>query len=212
MNFFISLISIIISISLCNSQNNVKFLQDYQDYNMYVLSIQLATTLCLSSPKVCKDKMNKVPKNVLTIHGLWPSIVGEKLEDCNTGKQIDIKFDDVDFNNVMEEYWPSLKGADVQFWDHEYNKHGFCWVMKYGKTDPDDFFRMALELYNKKNLDKILLDGDFNITPGTQSFEYQKLRDKFSDVVNHNFDMHCVNHDGLQYLIDIYIYLDLFIS
>ena len=208
-NFLIYLVSFILVLSNCKSDKQLEFLQDFQDYNMYVFSIQMTTTLCLTSPKVCEDKMETVPKNVMTIHGLWPSVIGEKLEDCNTGDQIDVIIKDEDLQLKMQQYWPSLKGGDKSFWDHEYNKHGYCWVQKYEKDGPEDFFGMTMALYEKKGLDKIILNGGFEIEPGTQSFDYDDLRDKLSGVVAHNFDMHCTNYNHKQYLIDIYIYLDL---
>ena len=52
----------------------------------------MRTTLCLQSDD-CEIKIKDVPKNILTIHGLWPSIVGQKLVEFNTGKKIDISFE-----------------------------------------------------------------------------------------------------------------------
>ncbi len=197
----------LVSIYKCNE--NMKFLEAFHDYNMYVLSIQLPTTICFTTPNDCDEKMKSVPKNVMTLHGLWPSVLGEKLEDCNTGKHIDIVFPDSQFNITMNRYWPSLMGPNKYFWDHEYNKHGYCWVIKYDRTDPDDFFRMTIGLYKDKDLDQILIKGGFDLTPGKQSFTYNELRTKFDKVVYHNFDMHCIDYSNEQYLIDIYLYLDL---
>ena len=165
--FYILAFTLLLSVCKSHDHDHLQFLgETFQDYKMYVMSIQMATTLCLQS-KECDKIIKDVPKNILTLHGLWPSIEGSKLKDCNVGKQIDIIFEDEDFNSKMQKYWPSLYGPSKTFWDHEYNKHGYCWVMKYKKTDPDDFFVMTLNLYHGKGLDQIFQKGDFDLTPGT---------------------------------------------
>ena len=175
MKLYLYIFTLTLIFSITRSNDQLQFLQeDFQDYSMYVMSIQMATTLCLQS-KECDKIIKDVPKNILTLHGLWPSIVGEKLRDCNKGAQIDIIFDDKAFSSKMQKYWPSLYGPSKSFWDHEYNKHGFCWVMKYKRTDPDDFFRMTMKLYHDKGLDQIFQKGGFDLNPGIQRYFYYFL-------------------------------------
>ena len=58
-----------------------------------------------------------------TLHGLWP----EWGQNCGSEK-----FDEAQISSIesdMEKYWlscPEYSDSNVEFWDHEWSKHGTC--------------------------------------------------------------------------------------
>ena len=45
-----------------------------------------------------------------------------------TGAEIPVVNDGTEIFKRMEVTWPSFMKSDEDFWTHEYNKHGFCYV------------------------------------------------------------------------------------
>lgn len=132
------------------------------EFDSYVFALQFPKAQCLRySGSYCEEKIKIVPKNTLTIHGLWPNYDGKQMEDCNQGSEIQVKFEDENLENIARIYWLSLKDKEEPFWNHEYNKHGYCWSQKYGKSKPEDFFRLVLDLYQKLNFNTIIQRAGF---------------------------------------------------
>ena len=191
------------------SQRNLGYptSQTELEFDSYVLSMQLPITQCFKYPH-CHEKILEIPKNTFSIHGLWPNKNGRPIEDCNTGDQIDIVFSDHKLESLVKRYWKSLKDDDKSFWDHEYNKHGYCWSMRYRKT-PEEFFRNVIDLYLKLDLEDIIFKAKFNLQEPVQEFSYHTLMEKFTPIINMNFDLKCLHHEDKQYLSDVFINLDL---
>ena len=125
------------------------------DFDSYVFAIQLPIVHCFKFPN-CFEKLEKIPKNTFTIHGLWPNLKGKSKEDCNIGQRIDVEFSDEKVEHLAKRYWKSLKDDDKSFWEHEFNKHGYCWNLKYEKTYPEQYFKFVLELYLNLGFEKII--------------------------------------------------------
>ncbi len=143
------------------SQQKTVSQQAPTDFDSYVFALQFPKVQCLRYSGNCEEKIKIVPKNTLTIHGLWPNLDGKAKEDCNTGSEIQVKFEDEDLENLARTYWLSLKDSDDLFWNHEYNKHGLCWSMKFGKSQPEEFFRFVLDVYQKLNINTIIQRAGF---------------------------------------------------
>lgn len=110
-------------------------------------------TYCLKFPQ-CRQKPS-IPKNKLTIHGLWPGFAsGQQLPDCNTGAKIIIDDKQDGVYKRMDELWMSFMGSNSDFWTHEYNKHGYCYTSKFDLKTPDDYFEKVLALYDEFELEK----------------------------------------------------------
>lgn len=107
--------------------------------------------------QVCEDKLkNVVKKNTFTLHGLWPSLRnGQRIPECHKGTQI--KPDGSAVYTQMSHFWPSFKGDNIPFWDHEYNKHGFCYSQHTKTTDPKAFFEKVIEVYNSNSYEDLFL-------------------------------------------------------
>ena len=117
-----------------------------QYYDSYVFAVQWPNGYC----KVygCEEYLDDMEANIMNIHGLWPSLKnGKNLDPCTSGVEI------VDNNSQifidMRKYWPSFKGSNVEFWNHEYNKHGYCMVEEFNWDDYEDYFRFVITLFLK---------------------------------------------------------------
>jgi len=57
----------------------------------------------------------------------------------------------------LTQNWPNYEGDEESFWTLEWNKHGTCSNMQ-----PLDYFKLALEIYARKDLQKILKDANLS--------------------------------------------------
>jgi ribonuclease I len=202
------------------SNSELKFLSDdgiyttpsdtATDFDSYVFSLQLPKPQCfLYSQNKCEAKLESVPKNTFTIHGLWPNLGGKQKEDCNLGNIIPVEFKDKSVETKAETIWKSFKDDNESFWNHEFNKHGYCWNLKYGKTETQDFFKFVMELYDKLEFGSIIHRAGFSFKQDEQSFSYTELKEQLTKAIDMNFDIKCLRHEGKQYLNDIFVNLDL---
>ena len=181
------------------------------DYDMYVFAVQWGKTMCVSGPSSCEEKIKIVPKNHMTIHGLWPNKKsGSRLPNCNQGSEISIVDDGSATFLETRKYWPSLnQNANEVFWGHEYNKHGYCYSNKIKDFDYKKYFAKAVNILKEKNINTLILD-----TFGEQSGEYKvslsTLKNKLSSKLGGNyFSLVCKKANGKQYLQEIRLALDL---
>lgn len=200
-----------------NGRRKDKFLEDLdkrtrgehnkQDYDMYVFCLQWGETMCQSKGGKCEERLAVVPLNQASIHGLWPSRQdGSMLADCNDGAEINIE-KQTDF---MKTYWPSLTGPNQDFWNHEYNKHGYCYNEEIGDMDYTLYFDKVQSLFEKDDLGNIVKNavGDH---PGEEvSFSVTELKQKLGDVLGVEcIHITCSKVDGKQYLMELRINMDL---
>ena len=97
--------------------------------------------------KHCYEKLKVATENTFTLHGLWPGLMnGKMIPECTGGVKIDPNSSPV--YQVMNHVWPSLTNSNEEFWEHEYNKHGYCYAV-HTKTsnDPTRFFQKTLDLF-----------------------------------------------------------------
>lgn len=177
------------------------------DYDCYVFSVQWGRTMCIGAANSCLEKLKKIPKNTLSIHGLWPSYrSGAKIPECNTGASVPIKDDGTSPFPDMRQYWPSLtaKGNEV-FWGHEYNKHGYCYSAVIQDYDYKKYFGKAIELYNNLDISNLIVKavgknvGDFSIS-------YEDLFRRLAKVLGGNFfSFTCKSSGGKQFLQEVRI-------
>ena len=181
------------------------------DYDMYVFSLQWCSSYCLKSQsKECVSKLNGLPiKHVVRIHGLWPSTTSKRfLPDCNSGSKISIKPNNLEVFERMKVLWPSFKGQDKDFWEHEYNKHGFCYTQKFNKSSYVPFFETAIELYDSLKL-QYLIANSIPILPGKSSvFTYTQLYEAFKKQLGGTyFEITCLNLNNAQHFSEIRFFL-----
>ena len=210
MNYNLKLLAIFTLISITISE----FLQYEQtiDYDMYVLSIQWGHTLCATSNE-CKEKIKQIPKNIFTLHGLWPSYSdGRRVDDCNKGNKIDVKISEKNLIDEMPTYWISYTSSNEVFWNHEYNKHGYCYAEKYGISDPQLFFDFSMSIFNKHKFDQLMINalGDLDSHHNEEVFNYDQLETLFKKVYSDMyFDLDCKRIDGKNYLAEVRFFMNL---
>lgn len=174
------------------------------DYDMYVFAVQWGKTMCISGGSSCENRLKNIPANHMSIHGLWPSLKsGSRLPDCNTGAEISIVDDGSSTFQTARKYWPSLTGSNEKFWNHEYNKHGYCYSNKIGDFDYKKYFDKALAVFQSKSINTLILN-----TFGSQTGEYKvslaTLTSKLESAVGGKyFSLVCKNISGKQYLQEI---------
>ena len=143
------LLLIALASTLCFNLRSTK-----QNYDAYVMAVQWPNGFCSASK--CNGRDSVVAKNAMTIHGLWPSLKnGNRLNECTSGKKI-IDNSSSLFQS-MRTNWPSLTNTkNVDFWGHEYNKHGYCMVEEYGWSGYERYFQFVIDLHNRsyKNIIK----------------------------------------------------------
>lgn len=211
---FLQILTIIYIFSFISCSN---FLDEgineiWDEYDMYVLAIQWGVTLCKSKGSACYERAKAIPRHSMSIHGLWPNMAsGSYLPDCNQGDEIEVIDDGSATFLEMRKYWPSLTGPNGDFWLHEYNKHGFCYNMKY-EEDGENYgfyFQKVLDVFNQYKISSLITD----IAGDGEDGEYV-LPDDFVDKMNQRFgantySLRCTSVGGLYYLQEIRFRLDL---
>lgn len=193
-----------------NGQENLLTkLREPSDFDSYTYSIQWGNTMCIPSEQ-CREKTKNMKKNVFTLHGLWPNGRGGKqLPNCNSGEKIYFEINDDDLQNNMNIHWPSFKGANEGFWEHEYNKHGYCYAHKYnvGQTE---FFGKAMDLFLKYEFEDILAelmqDPDEDEVIVSRKDIRKIIKKKYPNLI---FDIDCKLHNHQNYLEELRFYFDL---
>ena len=127
-------------------------------------------------------------------------INGKLLKDCISG--IKVRIIDSSLLNDMNKYWPSLLTSNDIFWEHEYNKHGFCMVKENGWNGYERFFSSVIGLY--KNGYKHLLQNAFP-EKRTITLTYEEIKRRIQKVIpNATFKINYKN----KVLNEIYFFLD----
>ena len=185
--------------------------EPWEIYDYYFLALQWGPSMCAKVGKICYDKLKMIPKNEMSIHGLWPSLLKSKnLPECNSGKKISIK-DDSSMKNIRK-YWCSLNSnTNSFFWEHEYNKHGYCYNKRVGihVNNYHAYFKKALDVFKKYKLNRLIVNA-LKKNSGIVSLTYKKLYMKIKAVLGGDyFQIVCSNYDVNQYLGEIRIAFDL---
>ena len=168
---------LLLSFLICAFTFNLR--QTKQNYDSYVMAVQWSNGYC--SAQGCGGKDGRVPKNEMTIHGLWPSLKsGARLKECTSGVKI-VETDPILFND-MKIYWPSFSKANTEFWAHEYNKHGFCMVEEKGWKGYEDYFRETLSLHKRTYKD--LMKKAFGDSKKTFTITYENMKTAIQKIIN----------------------------
>jgi ribonuclease I len=171
----------------------------YQIYDYYLFSVQWGSSMCLNYGSSCEEFLKKIPKHHISIHGLWPSLLsGKRLPVCNSGTEIDIIEDDTEIFSKMNKFWVSLSGkGNKVFWDHEYNKHGYCYNQRFNfdVNDYKKYFEKTMEIFEENNLGKLIINA-LNVDQsfiGEKSYSFKELYNKIKEILKiDNFAFSCI--------------------
>jgi ribonuclease I len=124
-------------------------------------------------------------------------------KNCNPGPEIRIVGEKSDLFDEMRQYWRSYIHSDEDFWSHEYNRHGYCYITKYQKTDYRAFFKLTIDMFNKFSLEG-LIKRAFGETSGERSVLVTEFTDAISQETNgFTFTLSCKTYQGKQYIQEI---------
>ena len=191
----------ILLLVLLVSANAFNLRRTKQSYDSYVMAVQWSNGYCLANS--CGKKADHVYKNGMTIHGLWPSLKsGKMLNPCTTG--VTITDDGSELFTKMRQYWPSFAKSNEEFWEHEYNKHGYCMVEEYGWDDYEEYFNFVIDLH-LKHYEKLIINAFPNSSDTTTTVSYDTMIQKIQKVIpNAIFKMNCKS----KYIYEFYFYLE----
>ena len=133
----------------------------YKEYDMYFFTILWLGTTCHQKGWQCYDRIQNVPKNTFTMHGLWPNLRNGTLADfCHGANDIEIEIKDSNLFEFMNKSWVSGYHTNEYFWGHEYNKHGYCYNQRkgYDVNDYEKYFQKSKEMFIDNNFDNLFLD------------------------------------------------------
>jgi len=133
----------------------------YKEYDMYFFTILWLGTTCHQKGWQCYDRIQNVPKNTFTVHGLWPNLRNGTLADfCNGANDIEIEIKDKELFDFMKTRWISGYHTNEYFWGHEYNKHGYCFNQRnnYDVNDYEIYFQKSKDMFIKNNFANLFLD------------------------------------------------------
>ena len=188
----------------------------WDKFDFYIMSFVWGPTFCKQleidgkEGKECYKKLQNNELNTMIIHGLWPSYTtGIIPQWCNLDTNVEINNSTED----MEKYWMNIyKKDNKEFWDHEYNKHGFCYNKKLNLSTDNYlyYFNKTIEIYKKLNLthvmDEFYPDKLFGINRLNRTYLSKKLGEKFGE---NTFTITCRNINNVYYLYEIRIKLNL---
>jgi ribonuclease T2 len=174
--------------------------QTKQNYDSYVMAVQWPNGYCKA--KSCGGKDSGVPRNAMTIHGLWPSLKsGQMLKDCTSG--VKVVDDGSSLFSDMKTYWPSFAKSNKDFWEHEYNKHGHCMTEEKGWGSYKDYFRYVIDLHVRTY--KSLITNAFRGKTGEFVVNYDDMKKNIRNVISGAIiNMKCVSG----YITEFYFYLE----
>ena len=133
----------------------------YKEYDMYFFTILWLGTTCHLKGWQCYERIENVPKNTFTMHGLWPNLRNGTLADfCHGANDIEIEIKDKTLFEFMNKSWASGYHTNEYFWGHEYNKHGYCYNQRngYDVNDYEKYFQKSKEMFVDNNFDNLFID------------------------------------------------------
>lgn len=172
-----------------------------QNYDSYVFAVQWANGFCKVNG--CGGREKVVETNTMTIHGLWPSLKsGKMLDTCTTG--VDVRDTGSALFQQLRKVWPSLNSPNEKFWNHEYNKHGYCMVQENDWDGYEDYFEFVIDLFEKDY--KYLIQKAFpNPAKKLLDVTLKEMTENIRKVIpDATFKMNCKSG----YIYEMYFYLE----
>ena len=134
--------------------------------------------------------------SLVTIHGLWPSFFADTTNihgEPNYCRQTELQPSDLtSISSQLSKSWPSFVLGNFEFWQHEWEKHGTCWLTK----TPIQYFETGLNYYTQYNVTQLLINN--NIKPGVY-YHFEIIKNIFSNAWGKKGFVQCVE-DGSQYI------------
>jgi hypothetical protein len=132
------------------------------------------------------------------------------LADCNTGPKINVNIQGESLD-LMNKYWVSYKGDNQAFWNHEYNKHGYCVTQRYNLGSETPYFELTLMMFHRHGLSTLMADAVGDIREEQEMvFSFDKLKKTLQRArPNLTFQLMCRFKKGKMYLQEVLIFFDI---
>jgi ribonuclease I len=157
----------------------------YKEYDMYFFTILWLGTTCHMKGEQCYENIKVVPKNIFTMHGLWPNLRNGTLADwCNGKNDIEIEIKDETLSEFMNTHYISGYHTNAYFWGHEYNKHGYCYMQRkeLDVYDYEYYFNIARKMYLDNDFANIFFDiYKDKIEPGDMQINRKEVENYFDN-------------------------------
>jgi len=141
-------------------------------FDMLLLVRTWPPTFC-EQLKEQREECTARPLQEFTLHGLWPEYSsGGWPQYCSTSGKKDRNGDEGTTNEYLRKStavssysnddsddgkirceWPSFHGSTLNFWDHEWDKHGTCAAPLLGNRT--EFFQTVVNLHDQLNLNRL---------------------------------------------------------
>ena len=106
----------------------------------------------------------------------------------------------------MKQYWPSFSTSSTneKFWEHEYNKHGYCMVEEKGWSGYEQYFNFVLNLH-KAIYNDLITKAFPSYSSTTVTVTYDAVKTAIQKIIpNATFKMNCKS----KYIYEFYFYLE----
>ena len=197
MNYFLFLL-----FSFFLSINSFNLRSTKQSYDSYVFALEWTNGYCQINS--CTSNIDELEPNIFNIHGLWPNLKsGKMLNPCTSG--VTIKERKTKLFTDLRKYWPSFKGEYTDFWEHEYNKHGFCMVEEYNWNGYEEYFKFVLNLYLTEYKDLMKKAFDNDTSRKLYTITYEEMKQRIQKIIKKaTFKMNCCGG----FIYEFYFYLN----
>ncbi|CAN6688559.1 unnamed protein product [Malus baccata var. baccata] len=169
-------------------------------------SSQSPYVFCLGN-EICGNP--PVLRHTFTTHGLWPTnFTDPSASILCAGTLFDRKQMNADHNLqlLLSNSWPNFNNrrTNMDFWAHEYNKHGRCSDNKFSQTQ---YFHEAHRLWLTYNAQH-LFSQTTGIVPGYQ-YDYIDLESAIRQTIGGKTPLLMCKYDGgITYLQEVVICFD----
>ncbi|XP_066494234.1 ribonuclease Oy-like [Tiliqua scincoides] len=155
-------------------------------------------SFCVALGKKFECVMSKNTGN-WTIHGLWPSNV---MKCCPYWYLF--PSDLVDLTSELNSHWPTFTNlTNFQFWENEWQKHGTCAGCAEALSSPNKYFRAALFLHTKYNIDRVL-EGAAIVPSCKHGYQLSTLEAVLQPLLGDQHELQCVRDTwGRQVLVQV---------
>ena len=184
------------------SINSFNLRSTKQSHDSYVFALEWTNGYCQINS--CTSNIDELEPNIFNIHGLWPNLKsGKMLNPCTSG--VTIKERKTKLFTDLRKYWPSFKGEYTDFWEHEYNKHGFCMVEEYNWNGYEEYFKFVLNLYLTEYKDLMKKAFDNDTSRKLYTITYEEMKQRIQKIIKKaTFKMNCCGG----FIYEFYFYLN----
>ncbi|XP_062503479.1 ribonuclease Oy-like isoform X2 [Corticium candelabrum] len=146
-------------------------------FDFFLLAQQWPPVICTANPDYrCRVPPSWNSNARWTIHGLWPAVYNVRGPSyCNDSYKLNVNSLQ-DLLPKLKYYWPNVfrGNTDVNFWSHEWRKHGTCAMSVDFLNDEHDYFKEALKI--RKSLDIYNTLVNAGIVPSeTHTYDVDKI-------------------------------------